>query len=338
MQSMNPILVEVARGGRVESWHRGAVAVIDDRGRTVLAAGDVERLVFPRSALKPLQALPLVASGAADHFRLSAAEIALACGSHAGEPSHVATAESMLAKAGLSPSLLECGAHWPLGAEAARSLAARGEQPTALHNNCSGKHAGFLCVARRLGLAPEGYVRADHPVMQAVLAAVTAMTGAPLSAGTCGIDGCSIPAPAMPLTALARGFARLATGSGLPPDLAEAASRIRSAMAESPGMIAGADCFDTRVTAASGGAVIMKSGAEGMAVATLPGQGFGIAVKIDDGAGRAAEAALAAVIGRLLASPDGFPESPLGRLLSDQTRRPLRNWHGTVVGEIRAVC
>lgn len=333
MQSANPILVEVTRGSRVESWHRGAVAVIDDRGRAVLTMGDVERPVFPRSALKPLQALPLVASGAADRFGLSAAEIALACGSHAGELAHVATAESMLAKAGVSPSLLECGAHWPLGAAAARALAALGQQPSQLHNNCSGKHAGFLCVARQLGLDPEGYVRLDHPVMQGVNAAIAALTGATPSADTCGIDGCSIPAPTMPLTGLALGFARLATGNGLPADLANAASRIRSAMADAATMIAGTDCFDTLVTAASDGAVITKCGAEGMAAAALPKQGLGVAVKIDDGAGRAAEAALAAVIARLLDSPD----SPLGRLIAERTRRPLQNWQGTVVGEIRAV-
>lgn len=332
MQSVNPILVEVTRGSRVESWHRGAVAVIDDRGQIVLSAGDVERPVFPRSALKPLQALPLVASGAADQYELSAAEIALACGSHAGEPVHVATAESMLAKAGVSPSLLECGAHWPLGAGAARVLAALGQQPSPVHNNCSGKHAGFLCVARRLGLDPSGYVRADHPVMQSVAAAITVMTGATPSADTCGIDGCSIPAPAMPLTALALGFARLATGNGLPPDLAAAASRIRVAMAAAADMIAGSDCFDTLVTAAGNGAVITKCGAEGMAAAALPGRGLGVAVKIDDGAGRAAEVALATVIARLLDSPT----STLGLLLADRARRPLSNWQGIVVGEIRA--
>lgn len=332
MQSLNPILVEVTRGSRVESWHRGAVAVIDDRGGTVLTAGDVERPVFPRSALKPLQALPLVASGAADQYELSAAEIALACGSHAGEPVHVATAESMLAKAGVSPSLLECGAHWPLSAAASRALAALGQQPSPVHNNCSGKHAGFLCVARRLGLDPTGYVRADHPVMQSVAAAITAMTGATPSADTCGIDGCSIPAPAMPLTALALGFARLATGYGLPPDLAAAASRIRACMAAAADMIAGSDCFDTLVTAAGNGAVITKCGAEGMAAAALPGRGLGVAVKIDDGAGRAAEVALAAVIARLL----DLRDSTLGTLLADRARRPLSNWQETVVGEIRA--
>jgi L-asparaginase II len=201
-----------------------------------------------------------------------------------------------------------------------------------VHNNCSGKHAGFLCVARRLGLDPTGYVRADHPVMQSVAAAITAMTGATPSADTCGIDGCSSPAPAMPLTALALGFARLATGNGLPTDLAAAASRIRACMAAAADMIAGSDCFDTLVTAAGNGAVITKCGAEGMAAAALPGRGLGVAVKIDDGAGRAAEIALAAVIAQLLDSPT----SPLGRVLADRSRRSLSNWQGTVVGEIRS--
>jgi L-asparaginase II len=331
MHIANPILVEVTRGGQVESWHRGSMVVIDDRGRIVLTAGDVERPVFPRSALKPLQALPLVASGAADRFGLSDAEIALACGSHAGEAAHVATAESMLAKAGVSPALLKCGAHWPLGADAARDVAARGEQPSALHNNCSGKHAGLLCIARQLGVDPAGYTSADHPVMRAVFAAVTAMTGAEVSADTCGVDGCSIPAPAMPLTFLARGFARLATANGLPADLARATVRIRSAMVHAPDMIAGSGCFDTLVTAAGAGALVVKSGAEGVAAAVLPTHGLGIAIKIDDGAGRAAEVALAALLGRLL---DG-PATRLGQLLATRASHPLRNWQGSVVGEIR---
>jgi len=142
----NPVLVEAWRGDSVESFHRGAYAVLDAQGRVVASAGDIERPVFPRSAIKVLQALPLVESGAADRFGLAPEELALACASHGGQPEHVRTAASMLAKAGLDASVLECGTHWPYDETAKLALAAAGESPGALHNNCSGKHAGFACL------------------------------------------------------------------------------------------------------------------------------------------------------------------------------------------------
>ena len=174
----NPVLVEATRGNEVESRHRGAVSVVDAEGASVLAIGDVECRVFPRSAVKALQALPLVEGGFAEKLRLSDAEIALACASHSGQAEHVATAASVLRKAGQPPGCLECGSHWPLNEEAARSLAASGQQPSALHNNCSGKHAGFVCLACGLGVDPQGYVRPEHPVQQAVRAALEDLTGA----------------------------------------------------------------------------------------------------------------------------------------------------------------
>ena len=195
----NPVLVEVTRGAEVESRHRGAVSVVDAEGTAVLAVGDVECRVFPRSAVKALQALPLVEGGFADQYGLTDAEIALACASHAGEPEHVAAAAAMLKKAGQPPGCLECGTHWPLGEDAARTLAAAGGHPTALHNNCSGKHAGFVCLACGLGADPKGYVRPEHPVQRAVGAALEDLTGASHAAETRGIDGCSIPTYAVPL-------------------------------------------------------------------------------------------------------------------------------------------
>ena len=211
----NPIVVEVTRGGVVESRHRGAGVVMDADGGTVFAFGDIETPVFPRSAVKSIQALPLIESGAADRFGLSEAELALACSSHSGEPRHVAGAASMLAKAGLDERALACGAHWPLGAEAARELARAGGEPSALHNNCSGKHAGFLCLACAEGLSVAGYETAAHGVQTAVKAALEEVCGERL--GEPGIDGCSIPTYAISLTGLARGFARMGGGHGLPP-------------------------------------------------------------------------------------------------------------------------
>lgn len=327
---MNPTLVEVLRADRIESSHRGAAVVCDSAGRIVAGSGAVERAIYPRSAVKPLQALPLVASGAADRLGLTAAEIALACGSHAGEPLHVATAEDMLRKAGRDASCLECGIHWPLADTAARDLAGRGQPPTPLHNNCSGKHAGFICMARHLGHEPAGYVQPGHPVMREVTAALAAATDARLDDSCRGVDGCSIPTYAMPLTALATGFARLGTGEGLPTALQQAASRIRHAVAAHPLAIAGAGRFDTRIATACGDAVLCKGGAEGVAAAAIPALGLGLAVKIDDGAGRAAEVAMAALLRRLL--PESLADSAELIRLADV---PLTNWNGHEVGRIR---
>ncbi|MCU0929898.1 MAG: asparaginase [Burkholderiaceae bacterium] len=278
----NPILVEALRGGHVESRHRGAVAVIDADGRVVAALGDVERPVFPRSAVKLLQALPLVASGAADRFGLADDELALACASHNGEPAHVAAARSMLAKCGLDADVLECGAHWPTRDTVQRAMAAAGETPGALHNNCSGKHAGFVCLGCLLAAARgddprafvRGYVRPDHPVMREVTAALQAATGFDPATAPCGTDGCSIPTWGIALRRLALGFARVATGHGLSAAHAAAARRLRRAVAAAPFMVGGTDRFDTRVMQRLGERVCCKVGAEGVYGAALPELGL----------------------------------------------------------------
>jgi L-asparaginase II len=321
----NPVLVEVTRGGRAESAHRGAVAVLDADGSVVFSAGDIEAAVFPRSAVKALQALPLLESGAADRLGLTEAEIALACASHSGEPAHVATAEAMLRKAGRDASTLECGAHWPYNEVAGRALAAAGTAPTALHNNCSGKHSGFICLACASGADPAGYVRPDHPTMRRVTAAVAETTGTVLDARNRGTDGCSIPTYAIPLRALALAFARFGTGRGWSADRAAAAGRIRAAVAKNPFMVGGTGRFDTELMQALGARVFAKGGAEGVHCAALPELGLGIAVKCDDGAGRAADLVTAALIERFLGA--GVPE----RL----AHPVLRNWNGIEVGALR---
>jgi L-asparaginase II len=203
---MNPVLIEVLRGGTVESRHAGALAIVDATGHVHTALGDIDRPVFPRSAVKLLQALPLVASGAADSFGLTDEELAVACASHSGEPEHVATAAGMLAKLGLDAGALECGTQWPSREPVLRAMATRGEAATPLHNNCSGKHGGFVCVAclmaRNAGAEPaefaRGYVAAGHPVMREVAAALSAATGVDVEQAPRGIDGCSIPTHALP--------------------------------------------------------------------------------------------------------------------------------------------
>ncbi len=326
----NPVVVEVLRSRRVESAHRGSGAVVDADSRIVFAFGDVDRPIYPRSAVKALQALPLIESGAADRLGLGEKEIALACASHSGEKEHVALTSAMLARAGRDERDLECGAHWPLGESAARALARSGRNPGALHNNCSGKHAGFVCVACALGIEPKGYIAWDHPVQREVTRALADVTQARLDETTRGIDGCSIPAYAIPLHALAHGFARFATGQGLAPDRAKAAARIRAAVAAHPSAVAGAGRFDTEAMTILGARAFTKTGAEGAYCAALPERGLGIAVKADDGAGRAAQAMIAALILRF----GGFDEALRETLVRIGAPR-LVNWRGVEVGAIR---
>ncbi|HEY9108029.1 MAG TPA: asparaginase [Roseateles sp.] len=332
---MNPVLIEVLRGDAVESRHAGALVIVDASGAVHTALGDIDRPVFPRSAVKLLQALPLVASGAADAFALTDEELALACASHSGEPEHVATAAGLLAKLGLAADALECGTQWPAREPVLRGMLARGEVATPLHNNCSGKHSGFVCVAclmaRSAGAEPaefaRGYVVAEHPVMREVSAALSAVTGVDVERAPRGIDGCSIPTFALPLRALALAFARAGTGLGLSDAHTRAAQRLRAAVARAPFMVGGTDRFDTRVMQAYAERLFCKVGAEGVYCAALPELGLGVALKIDDGAVRAAEAAMAAVAQALLRSED--------ELLRGYSHLALRNWRGLDVGSLR---
>jgi L-asparaginase II len=339
MSLANPILVDALRGGAVESFHRGALAILDAGGAVHTALGDIDRPVFPRSAVKGLQALPLVASGAADRFGLGDEALALACASHGGEPAHVAVAAGVLRTLGLGEGALECGAHWPGFDGATRALAREGREPGALHNNCSGKHSGFLCLgcllAANAGREPaefvHGYVKPDHPVMRAVRAALQAATGCDLAAAPVGTDGCSIPTYGMPLRALALGFARFGSGQGLSAEHAGAASRLRRAVAAAPFMVAGTGRFDTRVMQHFGERVFCKVGAEGVYCAALPERGLGVALKMDDGnTARAAEVVMARVIEALVQRDDAD-----AAVIQPAARVTLRNWNGIEVGNLQ---
>jgi len=325
----NPVLIEVLRGTLVESRHRGAIAVVDVAGKIVVALGDVEQAVYPRSAVKALQALPLIETGAADRYGLGQEELALACASHSGEPAHVATATRMLALAELDSTALKCGTHWPIHQPSAHALAGQGGMAGAIHNNCSGKHAGFLCVASALGADLARYVQPGHPVQRLVKDAIEDLTGAALSQDVCAIDGCSVPTWAVPLSALARGFARFGTGTSLAPERAKAAARLRVACAAHPWHVAGTGRFCTEIMQTLGERVFVKTGAEGVYCAALPEQGLGIAIKCDDGAGRAAEAMLAATMQRFLGSEIN------SSLLEAYIRPTLRNWNGIAIGSLR---
>lgn len=305
--------------------------MLDAYGAVVLAVGDVQRPVFPRSAVKAIQALPLIESGAADRFGFGAREIALACASHSGEPEHVALAASMLASLGLGTDALACGVHWPSNSSAAQALAREGREPTALHNNCSGKHAGFLCCACAQGLPPEGYERPDHGVQREVRATIEALVGEPLGEDRRGTDGCSIPTYAISLVGLARGFAKFGSGVSLDPARAAAAARIRAAVAAHPFLVGGTGRFDTEVMSLLGIRAFTKTGAEGVFCAALPELGLGLAVKADDGATRAAETMIAALIARFLPM-DEATQAAFARFVAPR----LNNWRGADVGSIRA--
>lgn len=308
-----PLVVEATRGPLVESRHLVDAAVVDAAGAVVAAHGAVDAPVYPRSACKPLQALPLVESGAADAFGLSQKEVALACASHNGEPVHVEAVLAWLDRLGLSDDDLECGAHLPRQEPVLAEFVRSGATLRQAHNNCSGKHAGMLATAVHLGEPTRGYVGREHPVQRRVAAAMGELCGLRLE--TFGIDGCGIPTFALPLGALAFGMARL---PGRP-----AGRRIVEAMIAEPYMVAGRGRACTELMQAAGGAVALKTGAEGVYMAALPARGLGLALKARDGAGRAAEIAVAQLLARLGALPEDF------------ARRPLHNVRGLAIGELR---
>lgn len=321
----NPIIAQVTRGSHVESRHRGAFAVVDRNGNVLARSGDIDLPVYPRSAVKAFQCLPLIESGAADRFGFADEEIALACASHGGEAEHVRVARSMLAKAGNDEQAYECGAHWPGDIEAHHALVREGSEAQAVHNNCSGKHAGMLALARHLGVDPANYVDRQHPVQRAVAAALKRMCGWDVDRAPCGIDGCSVPTWAMPLRHLALGFARLTDPGN------RAAQRILAAVRAHPFMVGGSSSFDTELMRQVPRAFI-KTGAEGAYGGCIAHAGLGIALKCDDGAGRAARVAMAA----LLASLDVWTGEERDRLRA-LARSDLANWRKIRVGEIGAV-
>lgn len=326
----NPVLVEVLRGGLVESVHRGAVAVFDAGGKSVLEIGDIDRPVFPRSAVKAIQALPLVETGAADAFGFGERELALACASHNGEVEHAELAQSMLERAGLGEPALECGAHWPSFQEATVSLARSGGAPSQLHNNCSGKHSGFLAVCQHCGIDHHGYVAVGHGLQEMVRETMQEVTGFAHGANNRGIDGCSIPTFAVPLRNLAKAFAAMASGQGLEKQRAYAAQRLMQACMAHPFLVAGTGRVDTNLMQAAPGRIFVKVGAEGVYCGAVPELGVGFALKCGDGAGRGAEVAVAALLERLLQA-----DRDLAVTVAKVANPVLKNWHGTEVGALR---
>ena len=323
----NPVLVNTFRGEIIENRHRGAVAVCDPNGRLVHSWGDVDALVYPRSAIKTLQALPLVESGAADHFQLSSAELALACSSHGGESRHTTTVHDWLTRLELGEEALECGPHAPSNAQAAAALILDHAEPGRIHNNCSGKHTGMLTTACFLGEDTHGYVEREHPTQQRWIDALGEMADIDMHRLPWSRDGCGIPVIAMPLKAMATAFARIAVPDDLSAVRGSAIDRITTAIAANPFMVAGTGRLVTEIMTLTGSRVMVKSGADGVYTATLRDKNLGVALKIDDGTGAAAEVAILAVLTKL----DSMHAVEL-EALAPRCRTPIANTRGVLTG------
>jgi L-asparaginase II len=332
--SSNPVVIEVTRGPVVESRHEGIAAVVRADGAVVESWGDIDSPVLPRSANKPIQAMAFVESGAVEKFGLGNEHIALSCASHNGEPRHVQTVRAWLEKIGLSENDLECGAHAPRLQANIEAMARENAVPGPAYNNCSGKHSGFLSTAVVYGEPTKGYIKYDHPVQRRLREVMTDLCGSDANDFRYGTDGCGIPTLATPLKTLARAMAGMADPSRLSNRHAEAATRIRTAMNAEPFMVAGSGRFCTRVNGALSGVAQVKTGAEGVFCGMLPALGLGIAIKMWDGAGRAAEVAMATLLdhlGVLPAAEKEALETPaiknvVGLLVGEM--RPAKSWLG----------
>jgi L-asparaginase II len=338
MAKAPPILARVYRGPRVESVHRGSIAVVDERGRAIATCGDASAPVYTRSASKPFQAMPLLLAGGEKKFRLSDPEIALMCASHGGEPRHVKLAERLLRRGGFRVSDLLCGAHLPMHEPSARELIRAGREPTALHNNCSGKHAGMLLACRILDLPHATYTDARHPLQRRIRSLLARYAGVAESEISVAVDGCNAPVFRLPLSALAVAYARLMAGRLPGEDQASAAVRARivRAMIKSPEMVAGAARFTTDFIREGRGRWIGKEGAEGVYTVGLRSgvkgsPAMGVAFKTEDGSARPRDAITLQLLERL-----GHLPVEVRRALASYAEPAVHNARGVDVGRIEA--
>lgn len=335
-------LVELTRGSIVESVHWGALVVVDSRGRLLAGLGDPYLVMHLRSTAKPFQLLPLIEEGAVEHFSLTPEEIAIMCASHSGTDEHVAVIARLQAKMGIEEKELQCGVHPPFHEPTWQAMLQRNEAPTPNRHNCSGKHTNMLAQAVLLRASRDNYLDPQHPVQQRILHTLAEMCEISPEDIHIGIDGCSAPVFALPLYHAALGYARLCDPGALSPQRAQACRTITSAMTAAPFMVAGPGRFDTLVMEMGGGRVVAKGGAEGyQGIGLMPGAlgpgspGIGIAFKIADGdpGGRARPVVAIEVLRQLGVLND----DQIRLCLADLAARPLKNWRGLNVGEIRPV-
>ncbi len=323
-------IVQITRGDFVESTHEVDVIVADSSGKIISTYGDTEIEIFPRSANKSLHALPLVESGAADAFGFEDKHLALACSSHNAQPMHVNAACEMLHKAGLDGSCLECGAQLPKRPQDQAQLVRDGVEIKAIHNNCSGKHSGFLAFAKHTGLETKGYINFDHPVQKEIAGVLENVTGAKHSKDNYGIDGCSIPTFKIPMQNLAIAYAKFGVGEDASSSRSKAMLRLRDACFAHPEMVAGDERVCTRLMQTLGNRAFVKVGAEGVYTMALPELGFGVAMKARDGNFRAVEVAVSQLASELLELDEGDVEK-----MKSLTNPVLKNWNGIEVGSAR---
>ncbi|MFT5707790.1 MAG: L-asparaginase II [Oceanospirillaceae bacterium] len=327
----NPIIVEVVRNNIVESFHRGSAVVVDVQGKVVFSIGDIERDIYPRSALKPLQAIPIIESGAAEKFELSAREIALSCASHNSEPMHVDTVNKWLQRLDLDASNLECGKALPSYEKAAHQMIAKGQQPSKAHHNCSGKHSGMLTLARHLLPQVQGYSAHSHIVQQVWMNTLTELIGEDVAKMHWEQDGCGLPAIYMPMQKLAYAFSLFSDPDNQPGARGAAMSKILESIAAHPEMLAGSERCCSAVIKETAGKAIVKLGAEAVYAGVIPSLKLGFALKIDDGTIRASEVALGALLKKI-----GAVTAQEQHNLVDFFQPAIRNSLNAVTGEIRA--
>lgn len=327
----NPeIIAEVTRGGITESKHRLSAVIIRSNGEIVESWGDITTPVYPRSAIKALQALAFVERGGAETFGFSEQELALCCASHNGEPEHVNAAQSMLDKISKSESDYECGLQWPMRVEAGYELAHAHSKPDQRHNNCSGKHAGMLGLAAILGVDAQGYIKPEHPVQQTIVQTMSEICDIDMTTAPASPDGCSAPTWAIPLRNLALGFARFGDPENLSLQRAQACRKLYQACVTNPFMVAGTKRYCSGMMELLGKRVFLKVGAEGVYVAAIPELKLAIALKCEDGASRSAEVVMTALLEHLGVTQD-IEESKLAPFRAPE----IRNWNGLLTGHVR---
>ncbi|HYD17264.1 MAG TPA: asparaginase [Patescibacteria group bacterium] len=317
-----PVTIEIWRGPAVESRHAVHAVLMDGAGKIKQVYGDANRPTFPRSALKPLQAIALVETGASAAHNLSNAELALACASHSGEQSHVLTVSGWLTRLGLDENALECGAHSPYASTCSPA--------TILSNNCSGKHTGMLTLCRHMQVPHQGYIDVNHPAQHKILQTVAEICGVAVTPATCGVDGCSAPNPVMPLSALAAGFAKFMNPRSLSIQRGTACRHLYQAMVEHPELVGGTKRMDTILMQAARRKIMCKVGGEGVYGVVVPEKDTVIALKAEDGNIRAVEAALYAVLER-----HDLADSATLDAARPHALNVLKNWNGREVGQIR---
>lgn len=327
----NPILVEVNRGGLLESFHRGAVCIVNDKGEIVFELGNSMQMCYPRSAMKFVQVLPLVELGGIEKFEFTEAELAVMCGSHNAESFHLETVRSILQKIGLSEQELGCGAQYPSSKRDANALVQTGTKPTAIHNNCSGKHAGMLALCQLLGYDTQNYLDPHHPIQQLILTYVAEMYEWPASKMVCALDGCTAPIYSIPVYHQALCFKNLVDPTQFSEKRQKACKTVLKAISNYPEMVAGTHRYCTDMMKETAPNIIGKTGAEGIFCMSFLDQKYGVCIKIDDG-----KMLPQYNVAQAILESSGLLSKEQEAKLHPYCTSELKNFNQLITGEIRA--